>query len=188
MTRRIHHAIASLTAIAMLVLCVQAEGQQEDLSKDRQALRDLIDREQQAWDDGDAEALLSCHSEDFMVASGGRHLDVTRWSQGSVGYTYKDLVEGTSADWSARMKEVAATEHRKHNWEVTHINIGKSGEEAVVVSQMSWQNADLDAGVIKQQSHSSVWMARKFNGTWKFHAAFGPVFSYNDEIPIPEEE
>jgi len=35
MTRRIHHAIASLTAIAMLVLCVQAEGQQEDLSKDR---------------------------------------------------------------------------------------------------------------------------------------------------------
>ena len=189
MTRRIHHAIASLTAVTMLVLCVQAEGQQEDLSKDRQALRDLIDREQQAWDDGDAEALLSCHSADFMSASGGGHLDVTRWSQGSAGYTYKDLEERTSsADWSARMKEGAAAEHREHNWEVNHISIGKSGEEAVVVSQMSWQNADLEAGVIKRRSHSSVWMARKFNGTWKFHAAFGPVFSYNDEIPIPEKE
>jgi len=190
MTRRINYVIASLTAVTMLVLCVQAEAaQQEDLSKDRQALRDLVDREQQAWDNGDAKALLSCHSEDFMHAGGGRHLDVTRWSQGHVGYTYGDLAERTSsADWSANMKEIAAAEHHKHNWEVNHINIGKSGEEAVVVSQMSWQNADLEAGVIKQHSHSSVWMARKFNGTWKFHAVFGPVFSYNDEIPIPEKE
>jgi len=57
-----------------------------------------------------------------------------------------------------------------------------------VVTQMSGQNADLEAGVIKRRSHSSVWMARKFNGTWKFHAAFGPVFSYNEESPIPEKE
>ena len=93
-----------------------------------------------------------------MVASGGGHLDVTRWSQGSVGYTYKDLAEGTSsADWSARMKEGAAAEHRKHNWEVNHISIGKSGEEAVVVSQMSWQNADLDAGVINAPTLRYGW-------------------------------
>jgi hypothetical protein len=189
MTRRIHHAIASLTAIAMLVLCVQAEGQQEDLSKDRQALRDLVGREQQAQIDGDAEALLSCHSEDFMVAWGGGHLDVTRWIQGHVGYTYRDIEEATSgADWSAKRKEFTAAEHFTKGWEVTHINIGRSGEEAVVVTQMSRQNADLEAGVIKRSSHSSVWMARKFNGTWKFHAAFGPVFSYNEESPIPEKE
>ena len=189
MTRRIHHVIASLTAVTMLVLCVQVEGQQEDLSKDLQALRDLVDREQQAQIDGDAEALLSCHSEDFMVAWGGGHLDVTRWIQGRVGYTYRDIEEATSgADWSAKRKESAAAEHFSKGWEVTHINIGKSGEEAVVVTQMSGQNADLEAGVIKRLSHSSVWMARKFNGTWKFHAAFGPVFSYNDEIPIPEKE
>ena len=190
MPRRIHHEIASLTAIAMLVLCVQIDAaQQEDLSKDLQALRDLVDREQQAQIDGDAEALLSCHSEDFMVAWGGGHLDVTRWIQGRVGYTYRDIEEVTSgADWSAKRKEFTAAEHFTKGWEVTHINIGKSGEEAVVVTQMSRQNADLEAGVIKRSSHSSVWMARKFNGTWKFHAAFGPVFSYNDEIPIPEEE
>ena len=190
MTIEARHVIAAFVVIAIPLLAIPTDADnQEDQRKGRQALRDLVDREQQAWDAGDAEALLACYTEDFMSVEAGARPNLTQWSQGHVSYTYKDLLEHTSkADWSNTQKASIDSEHYEHVWEVNHIHIGKSGEEAVLKTQMFWQNSDVDAGVIKQRSHSSVWMARKIKGTWQFHAAFGPVFAYNDEKPIPEEE
>ena len=182
----IKHTLTALVVLAIPLTSIQANA---DEKEDREAIRDLVDREQQAWDGGDAEALLACHTKDFMTVSGGENLDLTHWAQAKVGYTYKALLKLTSnPDWSKNMKAQAAREHRAHSWEVNHISISDSGEEAVVKTQMFWQGADADAGVIKEHSHASVWMARKTNGEWQFCTAFGPIFAYNQEKPIPDQE
>ena len=109
---------------------------------DHKAIRVLIDREQNANDTGDAEALLDVHSEDF-IAVWARHYDgATDWLQSRPGYTYDGIKRHVSAeDWagrSATLKDEVLD--YKHTWEVVHIAI--DGEDAVVVSQMEHASND----------------------------------------------
>ena len=103
---------------------------------DHKAICALIDREQNANDTGDAEALLDVYSEDFIAVWARQYDGATDWLQSRPGYTYDDIKWRVSAeDWAGRSAilndEVL---DYKHIWEVLHIAI--DGDDAVAVSQM----------------------------------------------------
>ena len=154
---------------------------------DHRAIRAVIDREQNANDSGDAQALLDVHSEDF-IAVWARHYDgATDWLQTKPRYTYDDIkTRVSSEDWAGRSAilddEVLDYEHK---WEVVHIAI--DGDDAVAVSQMEHARNDTTAGLRVTSGWTSLWMLKKIQGQWKFHAAIGPLKKYYDEKPLPEE-
>jgi len=61
----------------------------------------------------------------------------------------------------------------KHTWEVVHIAI--DGEDAVVVSQMEHASNDTVNSLRVTNGWTSLWMLKKVEGQWKFHAAIGPL-------------
>ena len=67
---------------------------------DHRAIRVVIDREQNARDSGDAQALLEVHTEDFVTVW-ARHYDgATDWLQSRPLYTYDDIKKRVLApDW-----------------------------------------------------------------------------------------
>jgi hypothetical protein len=154
---------------------------------DHKAIRALIDREQNANDTGDAQALLDVHSEDF-IAVWARHYDgATDWLQSRPGYTYDDIKRRVSAeDWAGRSAilndEVL---DYKHKWEVVHIAIDE--DDAVAVSQMEHARNDTVNSLRVTNGWTSLWMLKKLEGQWKFHAAIGPLKRYYDERPLTEE-
>ena len=154
---------------------------------DHKAIRALIDREQNANDTGDAEALLDVHREDF-IAIWARHYDgSTDWLQSRPGYTYDDIKRRVSAeDWAGRSAILNDEElDYKHKWEVVHIAI--DGDDAVAVSQMEHARNDTVNSLRVTNGWTSLWMLKKVEGQWKFHAAIGPLKRYYDERPLTEE-
>ena len=154
---------------------------------DHRAIRVVIDREQNARDSGDAQALLEVHTEDFVTVW-ARHYDgATDWLQSRPLYTYDDIKKRVSApDWVGRsaIMDDEVLDY-KHKWEVVHIAI--DGDDAVAVSQMEHARNDTTARLRVTNGWTSLWMLKKIKGQWKFHAAIGPLKKYYDERPLPEE-
>ncbi len=154
---------------------------------DHRAIRAVIDREQNANDSGDGQALLDVHTEDF-IAVWARHYDgATDWLQSRPRYTYDDIKKHVSSgDWAGR-SAILDDEilDFKHTWEVVHIAIDE--DDAVAVSQMEHARNDTTAGLRVTNGWTSLWMLKKVKGQWKFHAAIGPLKRYHEEQPLPEE-
>ena len=154
---------------------------------DHRAIRAVIDREQNANDSGDGQALLDVHTEDF-IAVWARHYDgKTDWLQSRPRYTYDDIKKHVSSeDWAGRSAilddEIVDF---KHTWEVVHIAIDE--DDAVAVSQMEHARNDTTAGLRVTNGWTSLWMLKKVKDQWKFHAAIGPLKSYHEEQPLPKE-
>ena len=142
---------------------------------DHKAIRALIDREQNANDTGDAEALLDVHREDF-IAVWARHYDgATDWLQSRPLYTYDDIKRRISAeDWadSSAILNDAVLDY-KHKWEGVHVAI--DGDDAVVVSHMEHASNDTVISLRVTNGQTSLWMLKKVERQWKFHAAIGPL-------------
>ena len=176
--------IVYLSLITFIAIGGSLFAQETD---DHRAIRVVIDREQNARDSGDAQALLEVHTEDFVTVW-ARHYDgATDWLQSRPGYIYDNIKRRVSAeDWAGRSAilndEVL---DYKHKWEVVHIAI--DGDDAVAVSQMEHARNDTVNSLRVTNGWTSLWMLKKVEGQWKFHAAIGPLKRYYDERPLTEE-
>jgi len=155
-------------------------------TEDHKAIRSVIDREQNAHDSGDAQALLDVHTKDF-IAVGTRYYDGSPdWLQTKPIYTYDSIKKRVSAEgWAGRsaVLDDEALDY-KHRWEVVHIAI--NGDDAVAVSQMEHARNDTASGVRTTNGWTSLWILKRVEGQWKFHAAVGGLKTYSDERPLPK--
>ena len=135
---------------------------------DHRAIRAVIDREQNANDSGDGQALLDVHTEDF-IAVWARHYDgATDWLQSRPRYTYDDIKKHVSSgDWAGR-SAILDDEilDFKHTWEVVHIAIDE--DDAVAVSQMEHARNDTTAGLRVTNGWTSLWMLKKVKASGNF--------------------
>jgi len=137
-------------------------------AKDREAVRQLLQTEQDGWHEGDAEKVLSCYAEDVVQygAAGGRLHLATVHSIGHEGLRQEQVanVEAAAKHWKAHPDEAPT-------FEVLHVDV--KDKQALALTQHGFTRQDETSKETIHSLHQSLWMLAKNGGEWKVTHVLG---------------
>ena len=154
---------------------------------DHKAIRAVIDREQNANDYGDGEALLDVHTEDF-IAVWARHYDgKTDWLQSKPRYTYDDIKKHVSSgDWAGRSAILSVEAEGillSYQWFKGDAEIEESDGPSLLLEDLSAESAGEYKVVVSNDSGEATSEVANLTVIDEWSAEIGLVahFQFEDE-------
>jgi len=139
---------------------------------DHQAIRALLNKDQEDWIRGDGQAVLSNRIADYVTCRIPRNNGRPDFHGVTIN-NMKEMRESLSKpDWtgpSEAFKDTALD--TKANWNMTRIDV--EGNDAVAISRIEWSQNDTTRNVRVRGGWESLWFLRKIDGNWKFVSAVG---------------
>ena len=178
-------AFVGLMILTMARLLIPALSIAQE-TEDHQAIRALLDREQEGWETGDGAQILSCYAEGYVQyhvpkANGEPlFLETTIASEWLDGTQQKTLLAPDFVGFKEGLADTLLNAER--SYEMSHIDI--EGKEGVAIATFTgaWndtlRNERVDVG------WQSMWLLRKIDGQWKFVGAIG-ISGYRETRPLP---
>ncbi len=150
---------------------------------DHQAIRALMNEDQEAFMRGDGKRILSLRDENYFVAGVPTNNGKPDFHGVTMQYTREDMKERIlDLEWKgspgAEVLSDTTLDFKKSN-EMVRIDV--NGNYAVAISRIenTWNDTTKNARI--RSGWESLWFLRKIDGKWKFTSAVGGISRWTEE-------
>ena len=150
---------------------------------DHQAIRALLNEDQEAFMRADGERVLSLRDENYFVAGVPTNNGRPDFHGVTMEYTREDMKERIlDPEWKgspgAEVMADTTLDFKKSN-EMVRIDV--NGNYAVAISRIerAWNDTTKNARI--RSGWESLWFLRKTDGKWKFTSAVGGISKWKEE-------
>ena len=145
---------------------------------DHKEIRELLDRDQEAWLNGDVKTVLKNRTRDYMVAGVPSSNGVPDMLGVNFGRNYDQMKQQlTDPEWVGPSMD--SRFDPKLQYEMSRIDV--KGDNAVAVSRIEWSMIDSTTSKRNHVGWNSFWFLLKTNEGWKFKSAIGGIKSWERE-------
>lgn len=174
---KVRHPSLALFCVAVLMIPNFSYGQETD---DHRAIRELLNKDQEAWIRGDGQTVLSNRIADYVTCRVPRN----NGRPDIHGVTVVDMQQMrdklSDPNFTGNSSAFADTAlNTQASWNMARIDI--KGNDAVAVSRIEWSQNDTTRNVGIRGGWESLWLLRKIDGNWKFTSAVGFINNWKED-------
>jgi hypothetical protein len=174
---KVSHPSLALFCVAVLMIPIFSYGQETD---DHRAIRELLNKDQEAWKRGDGQTVLSNRIADYVICKVPRN----NGRPDIHGVTVEDMQQMrdklSDPNFTGNSSAFADTAlNTQASWNMARIDI--KGNDAVAVSRIEWSQNDTTRNVRVRGGWESLWLLRKIDGNWKFASAVGFINNWKED-------